>query len=95
MFGTEMKPLFGALEQMLSDQLEDRISDALNEIESLQRKVTRLRRQKVAISKVLKEMQKPPKPFKPVYTKRQLAMFRKAGRQVGSGLMPARAAVGM
>jgi peptidoglycan hydrolase CwlO-like protein len=81
MFG-EMKPLMDAARSMLMESIETQIEDARAEIAVQQRKVKRLQAQMVYLEKVIKELSKPPKPFKPLFTKKQYAAMRKAGKNV-------------
>jgi len=64
MFGNELKPLMDAAQRFVADAVSEQIQNAEMEIASLQRKVKRLKARRVFFDKVIKEMSKPPKPFK-------------------------------
>ena len=63
MFG-EMKPLLDAASKFAADTINDQIEDAELEIAAWQRKIKRLKAKRVFFDKFMKEMAKPPKPFK-------------------------------
>jgi hypothetical protein len=64
MFGAEMKPLMDAAKKFAADTINDQIEDAEAEIAAYQRKIKRLKAKRTFFDKFVKEMSKPPKPFK-------------------------------
>jgi hypothetical protein len=93
MFG-ELKPLLDAARKFVADTINDQIEDAEMKISTLQRKIKRLKAQRTLSDQFLKEIAKPPKPFRPIFTKKQLAAMKKAQAGAGIPMPPAKSAVG-
>ena len=65
MFGSDMKALMEAAQKFANDAVTSQIEDCRAKIAAEQRKLKRLQAQKKFFYAVMKELAKPPKPFKP------------------------------